>query len=357
MKKNILLHTFVALLGMFTITSQAGAQIILKQADIPAIGTTAKIATDSTTKLSPGSPSASSQTWDFSTLLTQDTARYIFVDPSTTKYASIFTSANLADSIIGTEGYTYFHTDSTVFSVVGSEQIVPYQSYKFHIEMNLNPPFVQSTLPATYNTKVSGTSSGSQKFNQVIIIYDSERIAAHIIYSDTVDAWGTMKTPTGTYSVLRQKHDEIDIDSVFGHNSFSKAWGYLSRTVSYAYQYNWYTKGVGYILVQMNMDSTSATVHNIKWDASAPTGINELSHSGKVTAYPNPCTTQITFRSSITGSQYLSVYDITGRKLETMSVNNGMVTLQTAAYAKGLYLYNVTDKSGRVVDEGKFSVQ
>jgi hypothetical protein len=50
------------------------------------------------------------------------------------------------------------------------------------------------------------------------------------------------------------------------------------------------------------------------------------------------------------------VYDIAGRQIGQTEMKNGMAILNTSSFASGIYFYHVTDKSGNILDNGKFSV-
>jgi hypothetical protein len=359
MKKTTLFSNIAVALVCGIFSAKSYAQITISQTDMPSAGLTVITATDSTSGYMPGNPSASAQVWNFAALNHQKTANISFMAPSSTKYAAKFPTATLADSTAGVIGYDFFIVNSGEFAVEGSEQIVTYSGYYFQVEINLAPVFVQSNLSATYNDKVNGVSRGHEEFGTTGIlafVYDSVKLATSITYSDTVDAFGTMTTPTGTYQVLRQNHHEVDVDSITGRSTAGK-WSSIKTTITKYHQYNWYANNIGYILVQMNMDTTSNTVKNVIWDSTAPASINELSISGRVSVYPNPCTSQITFQAPGNDVQFINVYDIAGRKLDQVEMKNGMNTLNTSSYASGMYLYTLADRNGNILDRGKFMVK
>ncbi|HTB32512.1 MAG TPA: T9SS type A sorting domain-containing protein [Bacteroidia bacterium] len=363
--KNITFLSGLALFaGLSVFTVRASGQITIDQTDMPSVGLTVITDSDGTSKPSPGLKSASAQYWDFSTLKKQQAKTVEFMAPSSTPYASTFSTANLADSTLGGNGYTFFDITSSNFSATGAEEIVVANSTPFLVEINLNPYFEQSALPATYGSIVPpSVASGMEQFAVTFsVIVTGERFYDSITYNDTVDAWGTMKMPNGqTYDVLRQKHNEVDYEDVYlAYFNVFQTTPY-ERIISKKYEYNWYAKGIGYILVEMDMDSTSSTIKDIIWDTTAPppvtTAINEMRSSGRnINAYPNPCSSQISFSSADKTEQYLAVYDVAGRKIETTEMKNGLAMLNTASYSNGVYLYVLTDTSGNITGRGKFSV-
>ncbi len=362
MKKITFLSGITLVTGLMALLPRASAQITITQSDLPSIGLRVVTDSDGVSNPNPGLANSSSQNWDFSGLQRQKAKTVVFMAPSSTPYASTFSAANLADSTYGGNGYNFFNTSASNFSVEGAEenQYVSAASTNLKIEINLVPEFEQASLPATYGNVVSGVAKGSQTFAVTFsFVISGERFTTNINYSDTVDAWGTMKMPNGkTYNVLRQKHHEVDIDSVYLDNVIS-GWAYYERIITNKNQYDWYTNGVGYILAEEDMSTTFDTIVDVIWDTTAPfpTAIPQISIKNNVNVYPNPANNQINFVTGVKEDAYILIYDLTGRELEKVAVKNGMSTLNTNAYNNGVYLYSLTDNSGNLIDRGKFIIQ
>src|ERR1700679_3069577 len=120
MKKSTLLSGIALVTGLFAFLPRASAQITITQADLPTTPLTVVTDSDGTSKPNPGLPSASSQNLDFSGLLKQKTKTINFMTPGATPYGSTFAAANLADSTYGGNGYNFFTTSASNFSVEGS---------------------------------------------------------------------------------------------------------------------------------------------------------------------------------------------------------------------------------------------
>lgn len=362
MKKLTFLSGIAIVAGLTTFLPKVSAQAItLDQSDLPSPGLTVVIDSDGITSPSAGvSQIATAQFWDFSQLKKQKSKTDLFQTvPS--KYAATFSStSNVCDSTIGGNGYNFFNTSPTNLTVVGAEEIQTALSTSLQIEINLNPTFQQSALPATIisNNINAGEAWGTEVINQSVAIFTMIKFAAHIYYQDTVDAWGTMKMPNGfTYPVLRQRHFEHDLDSVYGYTG--GFWVFVERVISNKNQYDWYAKGVGYILAEEDMSTTWDTVVDVMWDTTAPmpASISEISIKNNVNVYPNPANNLITFSTANKVDQYITICDITGRQLDKKTVKNGIYNLPVTSYNNGVYLYYLTDVSGNWIDQGKFIVQ
>lgn len=77
-----------------------------------------------------------------------------------------------------------------------------------------------------------------------------------------------------------------------------------------------------------------------------------------VQCYPNPAVASINFEIPIqTEKSYiLSIYNFIGKKVDEMRLNNGRTTVQLDNYFRGLYVYQVRDKQGELIESGKFQV-
>ncbi|MES2006459.1 MAG: T9SS type A sorting domain-containing protein [Bacteroidota bacterium] len=83
-------------------------------------------------------------------------------------------------------------------------------------------------------------------------------------------------------------------------------------------------------------------------------GIPKMAHF-----YPNPATSYInfTFEKTIDKTYSLQVYNFIGRKMNDIRINDAKITINLDDnYFRGLYVYQLRDQSGRIVESGKFQV-
>lgn len=74
--------------------------------------------------------------------------------------------------------------------------------------------------------------------------------------------------------------------------------------------------------------------------------------------YPNPATSFVNFdfEKSYDKGYSIQIYNFLGRKMyETTNVNQ-RTTLDLTDYTRGVYVYQLRDRSGRMVESGKFQV-
>jgi hypothetical protein len=81
---------------------------------------------------------------------------------------------------------------------------------------------------------------------------------------------------------------------------------------------------------------------------------------GKVTHfYPNPATTYInfTFDKTVDKSYSLQIFNFMGRKMNETRITDSKITITLDDnFLRGLYIYQLRDQSGRIVESGKFQV-
>jgi len=77
-----------------------------------------------------------------------------------------------------------------------------------------------------------------------------------------------------------------------------------------------------------------------------------------VKCYPNPAISFVNFEfdKTVEKTAVLQVFNFAGKKMTELTANNNKVTVQIDNFFRGLYVYQLRDKSGRVIESGKFQV-
>ena len=92
-------------------------------------------------------------------------------------------------------------------------------------------------------------------------------------------------------------------------------------------------------------------VNNYRGAAEAPSKIQRF--------YPNPATQfiQFDFDKTVDRSYTLEIYNFIGRKMAFSVVNAPKITIYfDDNYFRGLYIFQLRDRNGRIVESGKFQV-
>lgn len=74
--------------------------------------------------------------------------------------------------------------------------------------------------------------------------------------------------------------------------------------------------------------------------------------------YPNPATTYINFEfpAEIDKSYTLLIFSFVGKKMAEMPIENNRLSVVLTDYYRGIYIFQLKDKTGKIVETGKFQV-
>lgn len=74
--------------------------------------------------------------------------------------------------------------------------------------------------------------------------------------------------------------------------------------------------------------------------------------------YPNPATSFITFdfQRAVDKSYNLQIYSLIGKKVDEIINISPKTTVNISDYYRGIYIFQLRDKSGRLIESGKFQV-
>ncbi len=77
-----------------------------------------------------------------------------------------------------------------------------------------------------------------------------------------------------------------------------------------------------------------------------------------VRSYPNPATSLINFefQRSLEKGHTLQIFSFIGNKVAELPASGSKLTLNLDGYFRGIYCFRLIDKSGKVIDSGKFQV-
>lgn len=79
----------------------------------------------------------------------------------------------------------------------------------------------------------------------------------------------------------------------------------------------------------------------------------------KIKFYPNPASTVINFeftKSNPEATYTLQVFNFIGKKVSEIVVSNNKTTVNLDNYFRGVYIFQLRDKTGRIIESGKFQV-
>lgn len=342
MKKTITL--FLASFGVII----SNAQITLTSADFFGVGKILYEVNDTVTPLTIGAinpgPAGANKTWNFSNLQISTVDTMTATNPAWLPNGSKFPGANLA--MLFNDGSAYYlKSNSTGVDIIGAEAGGgPFGMVLF------NPTEKFETFPDTYNSTFQNTSKFSVKdsFTQFTGA-DSIKVEETKVKNVKTDGWGTVTTPLGTYSCLRQRGQVTTTDSIFVHIAVFNQWTYVTGNTSSSYHFAWWANGVGLPLLEfdsLNNDTISA----VTWLKAIPAAgaVHENAAFKGLNTYPNPSTGKINISLPGTVSAATAeVYTAEGEKIGTSTLNGGKESsIDLSKQANGVYYLQIKSKEG-----------
>jgi hypothetical protein len=288
MKKNLLLFT-----ALF-ISKFLFAQDSLRSQDFAAANDTFIISVGTAFAGMDPAATGTNYSWDFSTL--GRSSQYVdsIFDPSNTNalLAFVFINspfntnrANLAthgqNFNLGTVGlsdvFNYYYNSSTDYSQPGFGAVVN----GIPIPVTFSPHDVIYRFPLAYNSEDSVTYHYELDLTSTVGFFYYVVRSRH----NLVDGWGSLKTPYGTFDVLRMKSTVVERDSFYIDTLHAG----INLPPVTTFEYKWLGAGAGDPLLQINTSSTNVVSNILYQDSIHTTGINEPDlFNGSATVFPNP---------------------------------------------------------------------
>lgn len=328
---------------LFLFSSLISGQIIITQSDFTSvykIGNTFKNFSDtSTTSIDIGN-TGGGNAWDFSGLIPQVTFETNYISPSGTPFESTFSGAGIANHFILTydssgttetsETWNYFSStdgktlgSGTIITSTNGSSVDSSTSVTKHF-----PPFLEFDFPIEANKNWSKKDSSETMLNTS---GGSFTTVVTTVYNIKVDAWGTMKLPSGnSYEALRLREQSTSTTFLLGIPIFS------SSTVDYFF-ISKTGESLSISTESDNPPSSGIVSGTIGWSENNVTSVEKLDAIPNQFVlqqnYPNPFNPTTTLKYSIPKQSHvnLKVYNLLGKEVASL-VNN----LQSA----GVYKYS-----------------
>ncbi len=281
MKKYLLLFVFLFCM------SQTNGQITITQSDMPEVDDTLRSSTSffTTTDFT---LSGTNFSWDFTDLVpfSQKVDTFVSVWSTPLAYNIVFlypfvsTIAMQQPDIFVIPGmpyenvYYFYKESSSSFSMVGyGAEIAGVPS-----PVKYDDADVLYTFPAAYGNLDSSSSNFSQSIPYLGYFAQSKKRV------NTIDGWGTITTPFGSFQALRMKSDITQFDSLY-IDSLNFGFG-IPRNYT---EYKWLAKGYGEPVLTVTDNGLSYTITYIDSARKVILSAEEsLSVNDNWNIFPNP---------------------------------------------------------------------
>lgn len=296
--------------------------------------------------------------WDFSklTAITQNANTFIGITDISPIYTLYFgNTSNLVKKdnntipIPGyplTKQYTFLKNSNTSYNNAG----VLYTISGIPIPLKYTSPDIVYHFPMEYEN--TGSSYAEYSIGLTNIGY----IGKEISRLNTIDGWGTLTTPYGTFEVLRLKSEITEFDSIYLDSLGFGLPLYREYT-----EYSWLGKDQKLPLLQVT-SSLGGTVVTYVDSLRFPSAINNIPtfNKGDVVIYPNPTNDliNIDLKLQTQSDIIIEIYNNIGVRISTQSITNhtyGLVNkkvhLRNLGLKNGIYLFKFITQNQQVTKQ------
>jgi hypothetical protein len=324
---------FVSLfLGLLALTSLSFGQMTIHNTDFAPVGTTYTIGSSDTNATFNLGSAGANQTWTFTNNTWTSVEQHSVLNPSSTPYAASFPTANRAELSHTSDGDIYQYELLTASSLAelgtGTVDTVIVFPANFNV----------ISLPVTYQSAWTSVNHIESSMGGITVLTSDSVI-------QTVDGWGTVVTPYGSYPCLR----------VFSHVFVTMSMQGIPIMSFSFYAYSWADQQARMIVTctsRMNASSptfTSGTIDILGAPLAAEPERGPVANRFEVGQnYPNPFnpTTTIPVTLDHNSNVSLDIYDITGQLIShessDMPAGTHEFSVNGARWASGLYFARVT---------------
>ena len=350
-KQQLLLLVFSVIF-----TNLVTAQITITQADIAPTGSIKYRGTDTSYTNTAIGAGGTGMVWNFSSLTIDKRDTLSFVTASSLPNYSTFPTSNLGLVLSG-KGTAYAILNATALKVIGLAGVVQGTP----VVAKINPAETIVKFPASYGTTYrdsSITHAGPLSYTAQPTV-DSIRFKSTKVKQVSIDAWGSLTVPFGTFSVIRQKeiitqNDIIDVHSIGFPPLIPGIWTNFQNTTKNSTHYSYWANGLGYPV--MEVDSLSTGKVNITWLLQTPVGIKEQIESTNAIVYPNPAKNNLFLKLATNEIATIEIADVLGRIVKQAIQQHAIATIYVGDLSKGIYTYRIIYLSGKQ-ESGKFIVE
>ncbi len=241
----------LAALGLLLCWQSLQAQITIAAASGPQVGDTIHRKWDDNPTVVPGAAGAA-MVWNFTTVAVSDSNTTRVVTPSATPWSGYFPGANQA---MTSDNVNYVYLNSGTANVVLQGLAGDLLGNGNNLQVPFAPtPVIQQYPIAFGNTFMDNYGFDVTTSGNTWAVYQI-RMKRLSEVRDTIDAWGEVTTPIGTYNCLRHKHIDYSLDTVWIKLLFFSPWTIYSIDPDTTVSYSWLGEESGLPIAELTLDS------------------------------------------------------------------------------------------------------
>ena len=313
----------------------------------PAANDTYKTYQCDSLNINPGSAGAG-VTWNFSAVSTRSSIVSNYTANAITN--ATYPSANIAVAS-STGNISYYSSSATVLNYWGGNITIGPVS----AALTYTSASVYASYPMSLNTTSSAAVAGS-----INVLSPAAASGAFSGNCNVIaDGTGTLILPginaTFTNAMRVVTSQTLTIPSILSSTLTQITYNYYSigtKAPLYTISTATFASIFGAPSTQILVTRNAAAVATPSDVSVKETALSEA----KVVAYPNPATNIVNFVSGFNNSNYVSLFDVTGKEIERVYFNDSKIKLDVSKYARGLYMYKAVNSNDKTIATGKITV-
>jgi hypothetical protein len=350
---------------LFLVSGSAFSQITVTSSDMPSVGDSVKVSITTTIGSLNATLADTNYHWDFSTLLPQRQDVEHFDNPFgfTFPFNLLF---NVSNTSYGLYNYTPNSVPGTPVTVSKSYDFIKnsasdYKTIGKGLFLNgipVNAAYSKDDYVYRFPLTFGKIDSCDYKYgaNVPTQFYYGEK--GHRV--NTVDGWGTLKTPYGTFAVLRLKSVLNMIDTVYLDTLHFG----INRAQPLTIQYKWIAQGEKIPVLEVDgtqvagaFTPTTVTYRDSLRPTVPQTGIAELFREPQLIAtWPNPASGIVNFDLNGLKANEIDLFDMSGKRVGRVAIGGEIPALDVSLLSAGMYFFQVYSKDLSIIGRGKIAV-
>ncbi len=341
------------------LVAQAAAQPVITNATFTNSGTVLDYDTATplwNATLNPEAIQGPNVTWDYSTFeigaLVNET--YVAVSATPLSYQFFFNNqilypnsfsnhalpVNIADlglpiPIDVTDPYAFYRNSSGGYFATGYAATV--DGFPFPLSI----PYTEADRIYKFPVNYGESDATSSSFSITVPTFGY--YGQDAVRNNSVDGWGTLITPNGTYEALRVRSERFITDTIYLEQEMTGQ--IIERPVQI--DYAWLTVDVAGPVMQVTTIAGQVTTARIL-SGDGPNNVNQVQLQG-ISIFPNP-SNGILHVGGLDRSSALRLYSAEGKMVLNKTTDSENFSLDISHLPAGMYILQVNNSSGSFTD-------
>jgi hypothetical protein len=347
--KFIMKHLLILIISVL-LFNQAGAQITITSADMPSVGDTVRTSIALNPEVFDFSQTGENHFWDYSGLnpINQRVDTFLAVSSTPVAFWPFFiTSADLANTFNPASILPGLPDEMAYRFLESSDN--RYQDLGYGLIFEGTPiPLKYSNADEIYQFPMSFGHSYADDALLELALPNVGYVLLDRSRQNTIDGWGTLTTPYGSFEVLRYKSEVEEYDSLFING--------IGQAIAHNYtEYHWLAQGMDVPLLQVTLDEVLGSFVVYRDSARViSVGLSESQQAHtELQIYPNPArqNSRILVDAKKATLATLSIFDQQGkmvyRNQRPLMQGQNVIFLNANQHFTGTGLYTI-----QIIGEG-----